>query len=76
MQAGHEGVRADAFTPARLWLYVVGNQAVGVHINPKRVTEFILRGRMQPYTIDILLAVVETSKIINKITGKDPHHGA
>lgn len=76
MQTDNENLRGDRFVPAQLWQYVVGTQAAGIHINPKRLTSMILGGRMQPYTVDILITVVETSKIINKITGKDPHHGA
>lgn len=60
-------------TPARLWFYIVGAQAIS-KVTPQRLTATICAGRMEKKTIDMLIAVVETAKILNRITEKDHEH--
>lgn len=68
-------IRVD-FTPASPWRYVIGERVVGVRITPKSLTVAIIGGRLEPYTITVMIVVVETAKILNRITDKPEHHGA
>lgn len=58
--------------PARLWHYVSGSTPI--RVTPQMLTATICAGRLEKRTIDMLIAVVETSKIINKITEKSHIH--
>lgn len=60
--------------PWRPWYYIVGEQVIS-KVTPQRLTATICAGRMEKRTIDMLIAVVEVSKIINKMTEKDLHDG-
>lgn len=63
------------FTPAIPWKFVVGDQVAGVVVTPRRLTAAICGGRLEPYTIQVMMATVETAKILNRITDKHEHHG-
>lgn len=64
------------FTPAAPWQYVVGERVVGVKTTPRSLMVAICGGRLEPYTITVMIVVVETAKILNRITDKHEHHGA
>lgn len=60
-------------TPCRLWHYIYGNTALS-RVKPKELTALICAGRMGKREIDMLIAVVETAKILNRITEKSHQH--
>lgn len=64
------------FTPATPWRYVVGERVAGVRITPRSLLVAICGGRLEPYTITVMIVAVETAKIMNRITDKHEHHGA
>lgn len=62
-------------TPAKPWQFIAGNEASGVTVSPKRLTASICAGRLDEYTVNCMIATVETAKILNRIAGKHDHHG-
>lgn len=64
------------FKPAQLWRYVVGPYVSPLRITPRTTLQAILRGHLQKESIDTMLAVTETAKIINRITDKNELVGA
>lgn len=59
------------FKAAQLWRYVVGPYVSPLRITPRTTLKAILRGHLQQSSIDIMLSVTETAKIINRITDKN-----
>lgn len=63
------------FTPAQPWRYITEKGQMSVIVNPHRLTASICAGRLQKDSIDLMIATVETAKILNRIAGKHDHHG-
>lgn len=63
------------FTPAQPWRFIAGDVVARAPVVPKRLTSTICAGRLDKYTIDCMIATVETAKILNRIAGKHDHHG-
>jgi hypothetical protein len=63
------------FRPAVLWHYLVDDYASPMKVSPKILTATIGGGRARPALINIMIAVIETSKAINKAMGRDEHYG-
>lgn len=63
------------FAPARLWHYVVGPYVSPLRITPRSTLKAILRGNLGTESVDILIAVTETAKMINRITNKNEMEG-
>ena len=64
------------FKPAQLWRYVVGPYVSPLRITPRTTLKAIMRGHLQQGSIDIMITVAETAKIINRITDKNELAGA
>lgn len=69
------GHRPDA-TPAKLWHYVEGGYISPLRVSPRSTLQAILRGNLQTASLDVMIAVTETAKIINRITDKNQFAGA
>ena len=67
---------APDLTPAQLWRYVEGPYISPLRITPRSTLQAILRGHLQKHSLDIMLTVAETAKIINRITDKNEFVGA
>lgn len=63
------------FRPCALWHYLVDDYVSPMRVSPKILTATISAGRARPALIDMMIAVVETSKAINKAMGRDEHYG-
>lgn len=64
------------FKPAQLWRYVVGGYVSPLRITPRTTLRAIMRGNLQVESIDTMMTVAETAKIINRITDKNEYAGA
>lgn len=64
------------FKPAQLWRYVVGPYVSPLRISPRTTLQAIMRGHLQKESLDVMYAVAETAKIINRITDKNEYAGA
>lgn len=63
------------FKPAQLWRYVVGGYVSPLRITPRSTLRAIMRGNLQQSSVDVMMAVSETAKIINRITDKNEFAG-
>ena len=63
------------FRPAFLWHYLVDDYVSPMRVSPKILTATIGGGRARPALINMMIAVIETSKAINKAMGRDEHYG-
>lgn len=59
------------FRPAQLWHYVQGPYVSPMRITPRTTLRAIFRGNLERTSLDIMIAVTETAKIINRITNKN-----
>lgn len=64
------------FRPAQLWRYVVGLYVSPLRVTPRSTLQAILRGALRQESLDVMIAVAETAKIINRITDKNQFEGA
>jgi hypothetical protein len=63
------------FKPAQLWHYLVNDYVSPMRVTPKILTATIGGGRARPGLVNIMIAVVETAKAINKAMGREEHYG-
>lgn len=63
------------FKPAQLWHYLVNDYVSPMRVSPKILTATIGGGRARPQLVNIMIAVVETAKAINKAMGREEHYG-
>ena len=63
------------FRPAFLWHYLVEDYVSPMRVSPKILTATIGGGRASPKLINMMIAVIEASKAINKAMGRDEHYG-
>lgn len=64
------------FTPAQLWRYVVGPYVSPLRLTPRSTLQAIVRGHLKIESLDVMMAVTETAKAINRITDKNEYAGA
>lgn len=71
------GIALREHRPYRPWrLPVESSSASGIRITPWRVVHATMGGRLMPYTIELMFAVVETTKALNRMMGKNEYEGA
>ena len=69
------GVALREHKPCQLWHSVV-NSVHPTRITPWRVVHATMGGRLMPYTVEIMFVVVETTKALNRMMGKNEYEGA
>lgn len=63
-------------TPCLLWHLPVTSGAKAPRVTPWGVLHATMASRLMPYTIEMMFAVVETSKALNRMMGKNEYEGA
>lgn len=62
-------------SPARLWYFVIGEYVGPIKITPMFMLHSINASRLNDETLNVMISVVEVSRAINRIMGRNENFG-